>query len=302
MTDGVDMPAVLVGDAVTVLRTLPADSVQCVVTSPPYFGLRDYGVAGQIGLEETPEAYVARLVEVFAEAKRVLRPDGTLWLNLGDSYAGGGGGNYGFGKNVVSQGGQQVTNVRNRPAWLFAAGVKPKDLLGIPWRVAFALQADGWYLRSAIVWHKPNPMPESVTSRPTTAYEHVFLLAKSPSYFYDAVAIAEDAVGRNHHDLTGGRYKPPGQASHSSSRANAARPIDGKRSARNVWTITAKPFKGAHFAVMPVDLAERCILAGTVPLVARRLGRRGQMIELNPTYAEMARERLDGPLFATAAE
>ena len=183
----------LTGDCREMLRTLEAGSVRTCITSPPYFGLRDYGHDGQIGLEQTPDDYVNELVEVFREVRRVLSDDGTLWLNLGDSYAGGGGGNY--NKTGVSQaGGQHITNVRNRPEWLENAGVKPKDLMGIPWRVAFALQADGWYLRSDIIWHKPNPMPESVTDRPTKSHEYLFLLTKSPRYYYDHVAVREPSV------------------------------------------------------------------------------------------------------------
>ena len=194
-----DMPtrspvcALLPGDARSVLAGLPDNSVQACVTSPPYYGLRDYGVEGQIGLEPTPDEYVHEMVRVFREVRRVLRPDGLLFLNLGDSYAGGGGGNYGAGKNVRSQGGQQITNVRNRSTWLQAAGAKPKDLLMIPAMVALALRADGWYLRKDIIWAKNNPMPESCRDRPTSSHEHVFMLAKSPSYFYDAVGIAEDS-------------------------------------------------------------------------------------------------------------
>jgi DNA modification methylase len=225
------------GDCRAVLATLPDESVQCCVTSPPYWGLRDYGVEGQIGLEPTPEEYVANMVEVFREVRRVLRPDGTLWLNLGDCYCstdkwgGGVGGN--TGKQTVAADGtvpSWAVRARKEPI----AGLKPKDLVGIPWMLAFALRADGWWLRSDIVWHKPNPMPESVTDRPTKAHEYVFLLTKSATYFYDADAIQEKAT----REATG-------------------------RNARSVWTISTKPFAGAHFAVMPWDLAERCVLAGT---------------------------------------
>jgi site-specific DNA-methyltransferase (adenine-specific) len=209
------------GDCRDMLKTLADASVHCCVTSPPYFGLRDYGHAGQIGLEPTPAEYVAQMVEVFREVRRVLRDDGTLWLNLGDSYAGGGGGNYNTtGKTRAN--GCQVTNVRNRPEWLESVGAKPKDLLGIPWRVAFALQADGWYLRQDIIWHKPNPMPESVRDRCTKAHEYVFLMSKSERYYFDIEAMQEPAVGANEHDLTGrtkqrlaGNVKPPkGQAAY----------------------------------------------------------------------------------------
>ncbi len=180
---------ILTGDWIEQLKTLPPESVQCVVTSPPYWGLRDYGVAGQLGLEKTPEEYVERLVTGFHEVKRVLRKDGTLWLNLGDSYSGGG---RGFG-----YGGKQDTNkgCEDMPRSIVADGLKPKDLVGIPWRVAFALQSDGWYLRQDIIWAKPNPMPESVTDRCTKSHEYIFLLTKSAKYFYDAEAIEEIALG-----------------------------------------------------------------------------------------------------------
>lgn len=184
------MNKIICGDVIQLLQTLDSESVQCVVTSPPYWGLRDYGMPGQIGLEEAPEEFVAKMVEVFQEVKRVLRNDGTLWLNLGDSYVGGGRG------GADHAGDKQRTNVGtlNISPTGRVEGLKPKDLCGIPWRVALALQADGWYLRSDIIWHKPNPMPESVTDRPTKSHEYLFLLSKSQSYFYDAEAIKEDAV------------------------------------------------------------------------------------------------------------
>ena len=322
---------VLVGDCRELLSSLPAESVQTCVTSPPYFGLRDYGVAGQIGLEATPDAFVAELVAVFREVRRVLRDDGTLWLNLGDSYAGGGGGNY--GNKIAPDHGQHIANVRNRPQWLSAVGMKPKDLIGIPWRVAFALQADGWYLRSDIIWHKPNPMPESVTDRPTKAHEYLFLLSKSERYHYDAEAIAEPAAYGG--VLTGGEYAPPGQDPHSNARPSverggfngktnalpgreAFRAIRDTRNRRTVWTVATQPFSGAHFATFPPALIAPCILAGsrrsdtvldpfggagTTGLVADRLGRDAILCELNPTYAELARRRItdDAPLFGDVA-
>lgn len=318
---------VLEGDCRAVLATLPAESAQCCVTSPPYWGLRDYGVAGQLGLEATPGEYVATMVEVFREVRRVLRPDGALWLNLGDSYAGQAGG--APGSNA------QVTNTRagrqSRPgARREGDGLKPKDLVGIPWRVAFALQADGWWLRSDVVWSKPNPMPESVTDRPTKAHEYVFLLTKSSSYFYDADAIREDFAPTSLADSRIGTERTRdysaaadafGAGTSASRRCagNALGNPDAGRNCRSVWTISTKPFAGAHFAVMPWDLAERCILAGssagstvldpfcgagTVGMVARRHGRSFVGIELNPAYAEMARERISGdmPLFNTPTE
>lgn len=199
----------LQGDAVEVLRGLPAESVQTCVTSPPYYGLRDYGAAGQYGLEATVEEYVARMVEVFVEVRRVLRPDGTLWLNLGDSYAGGG-----CGARDEERWPKQSRNDHMATHAKTHTGLKPKDLIGVPWRVAFALQADGWWLRSDIVWAKPNPMPESVTDRPTKAHEYLFLLAKSERYFYDADAIREPHTYGDHARHTHGDYIAPGQPAH----------------------------------------------------------------------------------------
>jgi len=234
---------VLYGDCRQTLRSLPDGVARCCVTSPPYWGLRDYGHADQIGLESTPEEYVETLVAVFREVRRCLADDGTLWLNLGDSYAG-------AGKGQSNSGGGK-------------RGMKPKDLVGIPWRVAFALQADGWWLRSDIIWHKPNPMPENVTDRPTSAHEHVFLLTKSEQYFYDAAAIAEPSTqpSRQRKDRVGG-------ASHAErGQHSAGGVVSGytTRNARNVWTICSKPYSGAHFATMPPALASRCIAAGSEP-------------------------------------
>ncbi len=305
---------ILQGDCRAVLQTLPAGSVHCCVTSPPYFGLRDYGVAGQIGLEPTPDEYVEELVSVFREVRRVLRGDGTLWLNLGDSYAANGSSGLNVSKpSAAFHGGRNDT--RERRAKSVPTGLKPKDLIGIPWRVAFALQADGWYLRSDIIWHKPNPMPESVTDRPTSAHEHVFLLSKSERYFYDADAIKEPTV-----DVRSIGRRTAVNGLGSGELANGARFGGGEtgRNARNVWTISTKPFKGAHFATFPPDLAEKCILAGspvggtildpfggagTTGLVAGRHGRESIMIELNPAYAAIAGERLrvDAPLLEMSA-
>jgi DNA modification methylase len=305
---------ILQGDCRQVLATLPAASVQCCVTSPPYFGLRNYGVEGQIGLEETPDAYVAEMVAVFREVRRVLKDDGTLWLNLGDSY---------------------VSNGR--------CGIKPKDLIGIPWMVAFALRADGWYLRKDIIWSKPNPMPESVTDRPTSSHEHVFLLSKAARYYYDADAIrqplAESSVQRFAQDIEaqagserahGGEKimkavcKGDKQRGHSRRHdgfndrwdsVTKAEQMACGSNARDVWTIATQPFSGAHFATMPPELAERCIKAGTRPgdtvldpfggagttgLAADRLNRDAVLIELNPDYAALAKARVtdDCPMFA----
>jgi len=299
---------ILVGDCMEQMRTLPDGVARCCVTSPPYFGLRDYGHEGQIGLEPTPEEYVARLVEVFRGVRRVLADHGTLWLNLGDSYAGSWGARgRGEGTNAPRPDLETIygTDAPNRSV----VGLKSKDLIGIPWRVAFALQADGWYLRSDIIWHKPNPMPESVRDRPTKAHEYVFLLSKSPQYFYDAEAIAEPIT-----ESSKARLSQPNLANQIGSdrvpgKTNGNMKAVGSetRNARTVWTITTKPFKGAHFAVFPPDLAERCILAGSAPgdtvldpfggsgttgMVAVSRGRNAILCELNPGYAAMARQRV----------
>jgi DNA modification methylase len=306
---------ILTGDCRDVLATLPAESAHCVVTSPPYFGLRDYGVDGQIGLEPTPDAFVAAMVGVFAEVRRVLRDDGTCWLNLGDSYATG----TKAPRKPTSISGPEVPASwagRSQPERVGTPdGYKTKDLLGMPWRVAFALQTDGWWLRSAIVWAKPNPMPESVTDRPTSAYEMVFLLAKAEKYYYDADAIKEPAVYDDEKKWTdGGSDKQRGHSRrHAGFNGRYAEKIKAEgvpthRNARNVWTIATQPFSDAHFATMAPDLAERCIKAGcpaggtvldpfggagTTGLVADRLQRHAVLIELNPEYAEMARRRIE---------
>lgn len=252
-----------VGDAIEILRTLPDESVHCVVTSPPYWGLRDYGVEGQIGHEKTPEEYVEKLVQVFREVKRVLRKDGTVWLNLGDSYAGDkiAGGN---DKDKMYPGNPEALRIRRRlhiDHWL-----KPKDLVGIPWRVAFALQADGWWLRSDIIWAKPNAMPESVKDRPTKSHEYIFLLTKSAKYFYDAEAVKEPANydGSGAFHTSSKKYENINQRNarpHKRWQANESGDIVKNR--RSVWWIPTKPFPGAHFATFPPDLVEICIKAGT---------------------------------------
>ena len=266
--------AVLIGDCLEVLRGLPDSMAQACVTSPPYYGLRDYGHAGQIGLEETPDAYVARLVDVFREVLRVLRDDGTCWLNLGDSYARAGG-EGGCGPNA------QVGNTQSgeqRRGLVPPSGYKPKDLLGIPWMVAFALRADGWWLRQDIIWHKPNPMPESVKDRCTKSHEYIFLLSKSQKYLFDSQAMEEVAND------------------------------GGKKNRRSVWTIPTRPYKGAHFAVFPTALIEPCILAGSRPgdivldpfmgsgttaAVALQHGRQYLGCELNPEYGQLQQERIN---------
>jgi DNA modification methylase len=318
--DGVLMSAarILVGDVRQRLQELPDGSVQCVVTSPPYWGLRDYGHEGQIGLEQTPDEYVAELVAVFREVRRVLADDGTLWLNLGDSYKPSGNGSTKKGFNERHFGKKFATDKQGAAEGhvdrsnLRADSLKPKDLVGIPWRVAFALQADGWWLRQDIIWAKPNPMPESVTDRCTKAHEYVFLLTKSAQYFYDAAAVAEEITS----DRAPSRKAKSSGVGHLQLRP-AGTPYDGKgetRNRRSVWTVSTQPYAGAHFAVMPMTLVEPCILAGserldtvldpfcgsgTVGVVALRNQRRFIGIELNKEYADLADRRIyeDGPLF-----
>ncbi len=281
---------ILTGDCREVLKTLPEQSVNCCVCSPPYWGLRDYGMEGQLGLEESPQHYVSRLVSVFREVRRVMRDDGTLWLNLGDSYNG-----YMANQRATSI---SAANQESRPVFKSGHGrrtetLKAKDLVGIPWRVAFALQEDGWYLRSDIIWHKPNPMPESVTDRPTKAHEYLFLLSKSERYHYDAEAIKEQSI-------TGDERRPygsegswqldgrPDEQRHGGKPRNGANSLRGQgaereatngpanrdgrdmatvgvgdtRNKRTVWTVPTSPYPEAHFATYPPDLIKPCILAG----------------------------------------
>ena len=253
------------GDALTVLKTLPDESVQCCVTSPPYWGLRDYGVEGQLGLEESPEAYVAKMVEVFREVKRVLRRDGTLFLNVGDSYAGSGNGSHDYREAGASISKNDAKYRGQKPG--LPRGLKPKDLVGIPWMLAFALRADGWWLRSDIIWAKPNPMPESVTDRPTKSHEYVFLLTKAATYYWDAEAVKEPLSPTASY---GGTYRKQGKIDASRNDAGSLcyqgrtiLPNPTGRNLRSVWNIATQPFKGAHFATFPQKLAETCIKAGT---------------------------------------
>jgi DNA modification methylase len=317
---------ILVGDALTRLQELPDCSVQTCITSPPYWGLRDYGNDGQLGLEPTPDEYVANMVAVFREVRRVLADDGTLWLNLGDSYAGATNGNTAMtgGKHDESRGNAMYGSLKRPTAR--QSGLKTKDLVGIPWRLAFALQADGWWLRQDIIWHKPNPMPESVTDRCTKAHEYLFLLSKSARYYYDATAISEPFLHGHMQDEAKRRKSstslPMGDYMAQSGRNDGGGYTGGMgfasaketRNRRSVWTIATKPYSGAHFAVMPADLVEPCVLAGsktgdtvldpftgsgTVGMVALRHGREFVGVELNPDYADLANERIykDGPLF-----
>ena len=258
----------LQGHCLEVLRTLPTESVQTCITSPPYFGLRDYGCDGQIGLESTPDAFVSSLVDVFAEVHRVLKSDGTLWLNLGDSYNG-------ASSNRTGQNGYNDgrTNRDKRFSTGGIDGLKSKDLIGIPWRVAFALQQYGWYLRQDIIWHKPNPMPESVTDRCTKAHEYIFLLSKSDRYFYDNEAIKEPVsdtslkraeYGWNCDRPSTKNASMGGTGIHTEKMGTRFVNPSG-RNKRSVWTVCTKPYKGAHFAVYPTELIRPCILAGSRP-------------------------------------
>jgi DNA modification methylase len=309
------------GDVRERLRDLPDGSVQTCVTSPPYWGLRDYGVKGQIGLERTPEAFVSALVFTFREVRRVLADDGTAWVNLGDSYVSNG--RYESDRSDYVGDLSKYDHRDNRPA-ARAMGLKPKDLCGIPWRVAFALQDDGWYLRSDIIWSKPNPMPESVTDRPTKAHEYIFLLSKSARYYYDAGAIGEPIKAESlerfasahdgeadttKHQVIGGTYSRPVKAILQGQQNNT------HRNKRSVWHIATQPFPGAHFATFPEALIEPCILAGsrvgdtvldpfngsgTTGAVAIRHQRNYVGIELNEAYIQLARKRIGAvaPLFA----
>ena len=314
---------IMIGDVRTALASIPDCSVQTCITSPPYWGLRDYGNDGQLGLESTPDEYVANMVAVFREVRRVLADVGTLWLNLGDSYKPSGNGSTKKGFNERHFGKQFATDKQGAAEGhvdrsnLRADSLKQKDLVGIPWRVAFALQADGWWLRQDIIWHKPNPMPESVTDRCTKAHEYVFLLTKSARYYFDNDAIKEKAASKPHAphnsaDKHGGHLRKD----FGTDRMQKVWAADGLRNRRSVWTVNTKPFKGAHFAVMPEALVEPCVLAGsktgdtvldpfagsgTVGVVALRHGRNFVGVELNNEYASLAESRIrdDNPMFNT---
>lgn len=324
------MNEIFSGDVREQLKRIETESVDCCITSPPYWGLRDYGVSGQLGLEKNPEEYVANMVSVFREVKRVLKKEGTLWLNLGDSYAGSGKGiGSNHGKAVFSD--EEVGEKKAVPL-----GLKPKDLVGIPWRVAFALQADGWYLRQDIIWAKPNPMPESVTDRCTKAHEYIFLMSKSQKYYFDNEAIKEKSVCSDPRMIDGfvpksenGKHKGDIQATNNRKKYKKTEagggssminhngyfmadgtPIGnpGYRNKRSVWSITTSPFKEAHFATFPEALIEPMVLAGcpmggvlldpfmgagTTALVAKKLGRNYLGIELNPNYIKIAEARIN---------
>lgn len=315
---------IITGDCRVSLASMASASINCCVTSPPYFGLRDYGHDGQIGQETTHDDFVAHLVSVFREVRRVLKDDGTLWLNLGDSYNA----HPGQRKATDKSGAKQKTNMGSSGSpSRSVAGLKPKDLIGIPWRVAFALQSDGWYLRQDIIWSKPNPMPESVKDRCTRSHEYIFMFSKSERYHYDAAAIAEDAIysGTTGQDASGYKDAKKFNGKHSDKRrghsrrhagfndrwdaVSKAEQCSGKRNKRSVWNVATKPFAGAHFATFPPELIEPCILAGcpnggfvldpfggagTTGLVADRLGRSAVLCELNPDYVEIAKNRITG--------
>lgn len=306
---------ILIGDAIDVLKSMPSESVHTCVTSPPYYGLRDYGTDGQIGLEQTPEEYIEKLVEVFREVRRVLRSDGTLWLNIGDSYATG----TKAKRKQSSNPGVGANNPKAQnsvPRVGTPEGCKTKDLIGIPWMLAFALRADGWYLRQDIIWQKPNCMPESVKDRCTKSHEHIFLLSKSPKYYFDAEAISEPVTSTkgNARTFRGGGAYTGGRSYYNSaqiqreSHGNAENQT-GRRNKRDVWSVSTHGFKGAHFAVFPEELVRPCVLAGapvggvaldpffgsgTVGVVAMEEGRNFIGIEINPKYVDIAQDRLRG--------
>jgi len=304
------MVTILTGDCRETLTTLPAESVHCCVTSPPYWGLRDYGTPGQLGLEPTPEEYVANMVGVFREVRRVLRDDGTVWLNLGDSYSSGGRTTQVAptlrtkGHDEASGKAEYLQGFAVRPGAV--KGLLGKQLIGIPWRVAFALQADGWWLRQDIIWHKPNPMPESVTDRCTKAHEYMFLLSKSARYYYDAEAIAEPSIYPDDNRKSRSAETDKRMPTDSIGGVRPGSATYPTRNRRSVWTVPTAPYHGAHFATFPPALILPCILAGcpaggtvldpfggsgTTGAVASGNGRRAIMCELNPEYAKLAQDR-----------
>ena len=327
----IEKNTIINGNSLEVLKSLPDNSIDCCVTSPPYYALRDYGCDGQIGLEETPEKYIESLCDVFSEVRRVLTPEGTLWLNIGDSYNGNKVGNTEVVKNKkVSE-----SNDFHKKLW---CGAKPKDLIGIPWMLAFALRSQGWYLRQDIIWHKPNPMPESVTDRCTKSHEYIFLMSKSQKYYFDYEAIQEpcadqsrtnyacgnrtNGINKDRNDNDFGErsknWKPrtkncqyDGQKPNSFHLSRENGEPDKEyyvRNKRDVWSVNVKPCSEAHFATYPFELIKPCILAGcpengivldpfmgsgTTAIVARSLNRNYLGVELNPEYIKIAHRRLD---------
>ena len=330
-TNDIEKNTIINGNSLEVLKSLPDNSIDCCVTSPPYYALRDYGCDGQIGLEETPEKYIESLCDVFSEVRRVLTPEGTLWLNIGDSYNGNKVGNTEVVKNKkVSE-----SNDFHKKLW---GGAKPKDLIGIPWMLAFALRSQGWYLRQDIIWHKPNPMPESVTDRCTKSHEYIFLMSKSQKYYFDYEAIQEpcadqsrtnyacgnrtNGINKDRNDNDFGErsknWKPrtkncqyDGQKPNSFHLSRENGEPDKEyyvRNKRDVWSVNVKPCSEAHFATYPFELIKPCILAGcpengivldpfmgsgTTAIVARSLNRNYLGVELNPEYIKIAHRRLD---------
>ena len=284
------------GDCLESLKTMPNKSVQMCVTSPPYYGLRDYGVDGQIGLEKTPDEYIAKLVEIFQEVKRVLKDDGILWVNIGDSYAGSGGAGGDYNNGGLKDG---------QPKWkskldIKASNLKLKDLIGIPWMLAFALRSNGWYLRQDIIWAKPSPMPESVKDRCTKSHEYIFLLSKSAQYYYNADAIKVKAV-------TSVNSVRNGHGNSADCKRGRIGTFSDMVNRRDVWTISTKHYKGSHFAVFPPEIPRLCILAGSRPndtildpfagsgttgAVAISLHRKAVLCELNTEYARLIKERI----------
>ena len=307
------------GDAVEQLKTLPDDSIDMCLTSPPYFSLRNYDVAGQIGQEETPDEYIDRLLSVFAEVHRVLKPEGTLWLNIGDAYAGSGQGAGTKNPSAKQKSNRGMSHMQVegfKSKLLTVQDCKRKDMIGIPWKLAFALRDAGWILRQDIIWYKPNVMPEPVKDRCTKSYEHVFLLAKSAKYYFDSSAIREPCSEASLADFKRRKTltnKGGGQDSYEGVRPDLCRSRadyyakDGKRNARDVWQINTKPYKGAHFATFPEELARRCVAAGcpedgivldpfmgagTTAVAAKGQGKHYVGIDLNPNYVALAEERI----------
>ena len=299
------------GDALTVLNQFEAGFFNCCVTSPPYWGLRDYGNQNQIGLERSPSHYITKLVEVFSAVRRILRDDGTLWIVIADSYA------RPAAKGVRGPSPMQNSKCGTPLAMMtdVPTGMKAKDLVGVPWMLAFALRDDGWFLRSDIIWHKTNPMPESVLDRPTKSHEYIFLLSKSEKYFYDGKAVAEPlATAPNAHsrkNKTTPKERGPRESCNTGLQDMALRMRTGDvttRNKRSVWTVPTQPYKGAHFATFPTALIEPCILAGcpldgwvldpfsgagTTALVSKQLGRNAVGIELNPEYVALSEARIE---------
>ena len=315
----IQFDTIYIGDCLEVLKTLPDESVHCCVTSPPYYALRDYGMEEQIGREATPREYISRQTEVFTEVRRVLRSDGTLWLNIADTYAGKGNqGDFVDPKNPKGRNGQAVAlNYK-------VEGCKPKDMIGIPWMLAFALRDSGWYLRNDIIWMKENPMPESCKDRCSRCYEHIFLLSKSRKYFFDAKAISEPIAPATAERLKrgmkgGNKYGKPVPGQPQTQTINRPRAhgeitdsmINPMRNKRDVWVVNTVPFKGGHYAAYPPKLVEPCLLAGcpeggivldpffgsgTTGMVAKQLNRHYIGIELNPEYAKLAEARIGGEI------